>query len=419
MSYLSTDLSMASISEVKVENLDEVIKEAQTAIDGHLIDSEQYQVIQTALDRINETQDYEITPEFVQEIDETINTVDRVIVDRNGAPSVAITGTESFGLTLSPKEWRKTRVAGCESILEELAKNIKRWTNQLGEKLSEIFTGNRYTIDSLSERLVELDKKLTFIETISDQNELVTIPSAINKSFRYGNGYLTTNTNFSKILDNEINFIGIVVKSWAEESVRHKNNIIRYFGNKGRDNYEILHRQHPKLFNKKDFVDEDNSDFVYWTIPQRFLGMGSIWFIQYQGKDYNDLSSLVGFEESTGYDFISKSGTGKPNPDLNIKPFSINDLENIKNSIKRIIEIMRLLNQKNNDFDADTKDIKDVLNTLRNLGDETLIDNFSGLVAHYQENTIYVQSSFIRYLGQLASHLITFMFIHMEAYDDA
>ena len=40
MTYLSTDLSMASLNEAKVGNLDELMKEAQTAIQSHLIDNE-------------------------------------------------------------------------------------------------------------------------------------------------------------------------------------------------------------------------------------------------------------------------------------------------------------------------------------------------------------------------------------------
>lgn len=421
MSYLATDLSMASLNEAKVANLDEVVKEAKTAIDSHLIDSEQYDAIQSALNRINEKEDYEITPDFVAEVDGVINEASDIIVNRNGGTTLSVSGTENFGLTLTPKEWRKSRVAGCESILEELGKSIKRWSNQLSEKLSEIFTGNRYTIESLEARLVEMDKKLTFIESIKEPGKLITIPSGINKTFRKDNGYLTTQTNFAKILGSEVNFAGICIKSWAEESVRYKNNIIRYFGNKGRESLSILDRSRPKLFSKKFYMDDLNTKLFYWTTPQRLLGDANIAFAQLDKAQYETLKEMIQSTSQVGYDFVSVAEvhTHDKVPDLNIAPFSIDSLEAIKGQVKTIVSIMRLINQKDNDFDADSRDIKDVLSTLKDSEHDALLEGFSEIVSRYQENTIYIQSSFIRYLGQLASHLITFMFINMEAYDDA
>lgn len=416
MSDLETDLKMASISEVKVEDLNKKIDEAQEVLNQQTVDTETYNGIKNTLDKINELEDYEITPEIVQEVDTTINEAAKIVVERNGDFSIDISGTEQFGLSLTPKEWRKSRVAGCESILDELMKTIKRWNTQLKEKLEEIFLGNKYTIESLNERFGELDKKLIFITTLKDEKELITIPSVINQTLIMpdNRGALTTQPGFPNILDKEVKYIAMGIKSWVDESVRYKNSIIRYFGNKAKADFNILKRFHPKFFTKKDLV-QDN---LLWKTQYPFLGRATLCFVEPNGNYApSDLNSFIELLNETGYDFYYEE-SNKFN-DMKIYPFSIDELEKIKISIKSVISIMELLNSKPNDFDADTKDIKDVGETLKSNGDEGLIDNFLNLVSHYQENTIFIQSSFIRYLGQLASHLITFMFIHMEAYNES
>lgn len=418
MSYLTDDISMAAVNEAKVVNLDESVKEAQTLLNNHLLDSNHISTITTALNKIKETEDYQVQPDFVEEIDAKINDVGNLIVSRGGDVSL-VSGTESFGLTLSPKEWRRTRIAGCESILEELGKTIKNYSNKLAEKLAEIFTGHRYTIASLEERLNEVDKKLTFIEGLRDDVQFVTIPEMINKSLQVNYRAIATDTNLDKILNSEINFIGMAIKSWSVESTAYKNKLIRFFGNKGRGDFKDLARFHPKFLSKKMFIDEDNSNEVTYSTPNRFIGMGALFFTE-NTRTPESLSDLVSGQAFVGYEMVSEVNPGgRPVTDLNIRPIPIGQLENIRKTTLLTINLMKVISEENNDFDTDGRDIKDILSSLKTAGDAVLMDSFSGMLSHYQSNTSFTQGKLVAYLGQLASHLITFMFINMEGYDDA
>ena len=420
MSYLETDLSMAAISEVKVPDLDKVVHEANLAIDSGLLTAKHRDKISGALDRINSKKNHEITPEFVEEIDEEINEVSKEMItdDDEGKLEFTLNGTESFGFTLTPQQWRESRIKGCETLLEDLGRQLKRWTSTLSEKLSEIFTGNQYTIESLEERFVELEKKLTFIDQLSGEKEFISISAGINKTFYKGHSTLTTNPDFPKLLNNEIQYVGICLKSWIDESVRYKNNLVRFFGNKAKGDLKTIQRVHPKLFSKKVGFDKENTSIAYYIPPQALMGGVQIGFGEHFNYNFGtELELMISETKDVGYDFVRSDDINVD--DVKVTPRSIDDLEALKGSIKNVISVMKLINKKNNDFDADTSDVKDVSSTLKDAEDNILLEGFSELVARYQENTIYIQAAFIRYLGQIASHLITFMFLHMEAYDDA
>lgn len=419
MSYLTDDISMASVNAAKVVDIDETIREAKSLLDSHLQDGQYVAAIQNALTMINQTEDYQLQPEFVQEIDEVINNVGNIVVARNDSGSL-VSGTESFGFTLTPKEWRRTRVEGCESILDELSKTMKVYTNKLSEKLSEIFTGNKYTIEGLTDRIEEAHKKLTFIETVRTDIEFVTIPENIAKALSIDFKTIATQPGIDKLIGTEVNLIGMLIKLWVQENVQYKNKLIKFFGNKGRGDFLELYRLHPKFVSKKLYIDEDNSDEVTWSVPNKLLGNGAFLFTE-NGHKPETLTELANSQGYVGYRIVKPSEVNypRPIPPLNVKPISISQMESIVKTVKMIISLMTLINQPNNDFDTDGKDIKDLTNTIKSTEDEILMDAFSGMLSSYQQNVISAQGNIIRYLGEIGSTLITYLFIHMEGYDDA
>lgn len=419
MSYLTDDIQMAAVNAAKVVNLEESVKEANRLLDSHLADSAHTAVIQDALSKIKDIEDYQVQPELVVEVDEVINNVGNILVSR-GDQGISVSGTESFGITLTPKEWRRTRIQGCESILEELGKTLKVYANKLSETLSEIFTSNRYTIDGLSERLEEANKKLTFIETPRPDIEFVSIPEAVSKVLSINSNTIVTQPTVEKMISSEVNYFGMIMKSWVQETVLYKNKLIRFFGNKGRGDYMDLYRLHPKFVSKKCYIDEDNSNEVTWIIPNGFLGGGALFFTENARKP-ESLSELPTNQLAVGYRIVKPSDVKypRPIPELNVKPLSITQLESLNKTAALCITLMKELNRPSNDFDSDGKDIKDLLNTLKGAGDEQLMDAFGGMITHYQQNVVTTQANFIRYLGELVNAIITFMFIHMEGYDDA
>lgn len=418
MSYLTTDLAMATVSTAKVANVDEVIRNAEIALSNHRLSQENKNHISKALDKLKSTSAAEITDDMASEVDGLISGVSTVTVSENGKAVInVIAGTEGFNLS-NKEQWRLSRIEGLESLLDELSKNIKRWANKLNVKLNELFSSNKKAVESLKKRIIELDKYMAELEGNSANESSVIIPPGIEKCLAVNSKTILDKSNIENILNTEVNYIFTVLKNWILETVSYKNKAIRYFGNKASGPLSELYRPHPRFFSKKSFVDENVMTLVYYTPPKGFIGGGGIWFCE-NTKKPETLKEAAGFFEDSGYNIIQSSDADKQRyiGFMETDVLKFKQLENIYNTISKIIEIMEHLNHKSNDFDLSDRDVKDVLSTVKNLNDPDILDSYGVIFTHYQLDASATQSGFIKYLYNLCDKLISFMFIHLESYE--
>lgn len=410
MSKLDTDLSMATISLAKVVDINKVIEEAKVALQNKSLNEDYHKRVKSVLEQIEDKEDYELTPDFIEEIDSEINDIGNVVVGSDGEIKTKVEGTENFGFSLKPKDWRADRVASCESLLDDIYGNIKKWVNTLGDKLNEIFSNNQYAIDSLKERLEEASKHLSVVADKPITNEFVIVSKDINRRLWTDKGSIITNVDFINKLDDEIKFILMIIKVWGLDCTERKNKILKFFGNKGKD-ISLLQWKHPKIFNKYYIDPDEGSNYQYWYPNRRLMGIGTINFREYKGPSSTLEESLP--ISALGYEVYDEYNL-KEVKELGVKAWDTNTLDDLYAVIKTVIDVLEVLNNEDNDFNFDKKDLKDVMNTVNQTNDELLIKSFLSFTSDFQSSVLSNQSKFVKNLSILASHLITLMFMHME-----
>lgn len=409
MSYLTDNLLMATVSASKINDVVDVVDEAEKLIDHHLIASDKRNKVRAVLDRIKSTQSEDIPQSLKEETNAVVEDATKIVVNDGGSVDIQLNDVQGA-------EWRDNAIAGCESVIEELTRGIRRWTNQLSAKFNELWTANFYAVDAIKKRLAEIDSEMAALANYELVKETVTIPAPIDKTLLVDYKSLFLKSNIDAVLTSEVNFIFTAVKFWNLETIDFKNRAIKYFGNQAKNPITLLNRQHPRFFSKKSFVDDQDMKYVYYTPPKSFIGGGGIWFCESTHNE-TDLTEKVRLLDHSGYNVVQSAETNHvPAKEVTIAPLSFKQLEKVFDCVSKIIDISEGLNLKNNDFNLSDKDAKDVLKTVTETQDEALINAFSTLFVHYQLDVSATQSGFIRYLYQLANHLITFISLNLGCY---
>lgn len=413
MSYLTTDLAMATINSAKVVDIDEVVRSAEIALTNHRLSQESKKNITRALDKLKSTDSKHITNDLVNEVDGLLGSVSTITVNE-GKAVVNVSGSEHFDLDIMDL-WKDSRIAGLEGLLEDLSRDIKRWANKLNAKLNDLFSSNKKAVESLKKGILNLDEYMAKLEGKEPLEKVVVLTPLIDKYLFVNGKSIANKSNVESIINAEVNYIFTVLKNWILETVAYKNKAIRYFGNGATGPLSELYRTHPRFFSKKALVDEKNKDLVFYTPPKEFIGGGSIWFCEHTGKP-EDLKEAVKYFELTGYNVLQVGKTDAKLTEINTLKFK--QLEHIYNAISKVIEIMEHLNNKSNDFDLSDKDVKDVLSTVKSLDDSSVLKAYGTVFAHYQLDASATQSNFIKYLYNLCDKLIAFVILNLEAYEE-
>lgn len=424
MSVDTLSLAMGGISEVKVEDFDKLVNDAEKALTNYRLSEQNRQLIAKTLDQIKETADHSVTPDMVNDVDETIRDVAVYAVKDDGDVSpVVIEGTEDFSHTLTPAQWKQSRIEGCEALLGDLSKSITRWAKQLREKTQELWTTFRYNIDGLNSGVKAIDERLAEIENEKPTESKVTIPKRLCKALAGSNDSGVDAPRADERIKNDVLYILTIIKVWQLESTEFKNRLVRYFGNPNKHQYSFLSRKHPAFFSRKMFHDEHVMDIVYWSPPNRLIGNGNITFSEHNRK-VESLEDLTHILESTGYGVISSEQTTffrSPYKDTVMASLSTDKLDKLYQIVVKIVSILETLSERNNSFILGESDVKDIISTLNGGKDDynVFAEAFSGIAGHYQENTFEMQTGLFRYLFNLAGYLIEFMSLHIEAYNGA
>lgn len=424
MSFDTLSLSMGELSEVKVENFNEVLLEAEQALKNYRLSDQNRQLIAETLNRIKETDDYGVTPDMVSEIDDTIRDVALYAVDDDGSVvPVVIEGTEQFSFTLTPAQWKQSRIEGCEALLGDLAKSITRWAKQAKDAIQELWGKFTYNIDVLNSGLKTIDGRLAEIEGESPTQSTLVVPKRLCKALAGSKDESVSAPRADDRIRNDVLYIFTVIKVWQLESTDFKNRLIRFFGNPEKYPYTFLKRKHPAFFSKKMFHDEHVMDIVYWSPPFRFIGNGGITFSEHNGKveSLGDLSHTL---EESGYGTIQSDKTTffkSPYQDTPMDVLSTSKLDKLYQIVVKIISILETLAARDGSFILSEKDVKDIITTLSNGKEEynQFATSFGRIATGYQENVFHTQTGLFTYLFNLAGYLIEFISLHIEAYDGA
>lgn len=411
------DLKMAEISLAKVADVDKMQHEAKEMVNNFRTNLHVKEEIETTLQNLESKADYQITLPQAKAVDALISNNSDLVVTKDGS---VIAGTESFGVDITPKDWRALRSVALREMLGETYKNIKRWANQLADNFHRSWIELMTSTEVLEGRLETLDNNLNVVGRIREGcakvelNEL--IARSISKNGRVLGGDL------AKALQGELNYITSCLRMWEMEQIRFKNNTIRYFGNERNKDITIIDRQMPKLFTVKAKI-EDNEGMLTGrqSVPTldgyAFQGivLDPKW-IKDNVKTEDDATLYADSLSLTGFSVVKTDTVKVGKVTVDVLPLS--QIFVIRDIISSIIERLKVMNAESDPVNFNPDDVKDVLNTLRNgQGGEWRAYQYGLITADYQYDVNAFKTQLSNMLTVTASHLITMLNQHLECYD--
>ena len=412
------ELQMAEISLAKVPDVTELQKEASKLVEDIRTDIAVKDRVEKALTVINEKADYEITPRLVQETDDMINEFGGLKVKAGG--KISVDGMESFGLTVTPKEWRATRVAGLESFLADTYRNIKRLANQLTDTFERRYTELTTSLEVLDTRIENVTSMLDSVTQQRDGKKQVELNGLLVRALTKGTEPLPS--DLAKHIVKEVNYFSSVMKLCEMELNRYRGNIIRYFGNNKLKELNNITFNAPKILNFNGKIDpkEENVFIRSESAPMLEGRVVSCKFVapkwlkdHYKGESENDMYSELLAE--TGFELraVSRKDSGS----VNVNTMTLSQMFTILKVVQELVEYIRTLNNEYNSLDLNPEEIKDNLVSLKREDDEGKVRQYALLTTDYDYKLNLFRADISNYLTVLSSHLLTLLTVHLECYD--
>ena len=412
------ELQMAEISLAKVPDVTELQKEASKLVEDIRTDIAVKDRVEKALTVINEKADYEITPQLVQETDDMINEFGGLKVKAGG--KISVDGMESFGLTVTPKEWRASRVAGLESFLADTYRNIKRLANQLTDTFERRYTELTTSLEVLDTRIENVTSMLDSVTQQRDGKKQVELNGLLVRALTKGTEPLPS--DLAKHIVKEVNYFSSVMKLCEMELSRYRGNIIRYFGNNKLKELNNITFNAPKILNFNGKIDpKEENVFIRSELAPMLEGrVVSCKFVapkwlkdHYKGESENDMYSELLAE--TGFEL--RAVNRKDSGSVNINTMTLSQMFTILKVVQELVEYIRNLNNEYNSLDLNPEEIKDNLVTLKREDDEGKVRQYALLTTDYDYKLNLFRADVSNYLTVLSSHLLTLLTVHLECYD--
>ncbi|WNV45840.1 hypothetical protein [Aeromonas phage AerS_266] len=416
---LVRDLQMAEVSLAKVPNVGELQTEAKKALNDLRTSVEVKEKVTQALDFINSKADYEITPDKAAEVDRVINDFGGLKLRPGGV--LQITGNEAFGLNITPKEWRASRVAGLESILDDTFRDIKRWANQLQDTFSRRWTELTTSLDILQKRIENLTDALDSADVLRDGCEKVNYNPILVKTLSKPNG--TFNGNFPTEVEKELKYLSTIIKLYEMEMTRFKSSIFKHFGTVQGDDCRVVKLDLVKLLTEKVKDPEQDPRFLMQQ-SKSLLGdrnvVGKVLnpkWIKEAWKSPADNETYITALAECGYHLTSESKNTESA--TAIETLTLSQMFSLLTIAKELVTYIKELNNLYNKLDLDKVSVKDVLDTLKkdNAADPMKVALYQYITSDYQHQVNVFRTEVSAYLTVLTSHILTAVNLNLECYD--
>ena len=412
------DLKMAEISLAKVQDVDKLQTEAKEIIDNYRTSIRVRDEVTEALATLEAAPDYKLTPAIAKNVDEVINTGGHLIV-QDGKVAIQVHGTEAFGLSITPAEWRKTRALALTELLQDSYKDIKRWANALSENFNRRWIELMTSTEVLETRLESLDGTINIVGSIKPGAKDVLLPDAIAKAISKGNRTFTK--DIGKNVQGELNYMFGCLKVWEMEQIKLKNGIIRYFGNPRNEDITDIKREIPRLFDVKATAPEN-------LVARRTREMLDGYcfegveldpkFVKLHKGEVPDESHTAYAEKLAETGYSVKLCRENRVTKTEVAVMSLSEIYVLRDLVENIISRLKSMNEENDPVNFNPDDVKDVLATLKESNtSEDRAYQYGIITADYQYDVNAFKTGVSNMLTVTASHLITLMNLHLESYD--
>lgn len=411
------DLKMAEISLAKVKDVDKLGEEATEVLRDFRADLRIKEEIQGAIDNINNVADYQLTPALADEVDELILDQPSMKVEDGQA---VIAGVEGFGLSITPSEWRKTRMFALKDLLDETYRNIKRWANQLSDNFNRRWIELTTTTEILQERLDALSEAMDAIDSSREGVKTLEINDHVARTLSKSGKIISG--DLAKGVQSELNFIYSVMKMTEMEQIRFKNSVIKYFGNDKNTDITEIAREIPKIYDVRATATGDLAGKIEVRRTKPMMGgfafESSALDKNWVKKDIQSDKPTADYAESLG---LVGFGVVVEDTRINatsIKALNMSQMYIMSDVVQSIINKLSALNVEDDPVNFNPDDVKDVLKHLRSVDAPDSRGMEYGLItSDYQFNTNSYKTEVASKLVVIASHLITLLVANLECYN--
>lgn len=413
------DLKMAEISLAKVQDVAKLEEEAKGILSNYRTSVRVKDEVSSALASIEAAPDYKLTPAVVEKVDATINHNAQLVV-KDGGVALQVHGTEAFGISVTPAEWRKLRTAALRELLSDSYKDIKRWANALSDNFQRRWIELMTSTEVLESRLESLDGTIDVVGSIKPGAKKVMIPEALARAISKSGKVFTK--DIGKNVQGEINYMFGCLKVWEMEQIKLKNSIIRYFGNARNTDITEINREVPKMFDVK--APSPGENLVARRTREMLDGyafegveLDPKWVSKYK-KEIPDGSRTAYAEmlSQTGYSVL----LGKENKatKTEVDVMTLSEIYVLRDMVEKIINRLKTMNEEFDPVNFNPDDVKDVLATLKETNtSEDRAYQYGIITADYQFDVNAFKTGVSNMLTVTASHLISLINLHLESYD--
>lgn len=407
------DLKMAEISLAKVQDVDKLQSEAQEILSNYRTSIRVKDEVSSALATIEAAPDYKLTPAIADQVDNVINTSGQLVV-QHGKVALQVHGTEAFGLSVTPAEWRKLRTAALQELLADSYKDIKRWANALSENFQRRWIELMTSTEVLETRLESLDGTVNIIGSIKSGAKKVNLPESIAKAISKSGKVYTK--DIGKNVQGEMNYMFGCLKVWEMEQIKLKNSIIRYFGNVRNDDITDIKREIPKLFDVRTTSPVEN------LVKRRTREMLDGYC--FEGTEIDPKAIKAKMQPTEYAELLGQTGYAvricKENKSVKteVDILMLSEVYILRDIVENIINRLKSMNEEYDPVNFNPDDVKDVLATLKESDtSEDRAYQYGIITADYQFDVNAFKTGVSNMLTVTASHLITLINLHLECYD--
>lgn len=374
---------------------------------------------------LEEVEDYEITPELAFNLD---NLLERSIKDiglhnETTDELEAVGGVEALGLTLTPKDYIRTRLAGCESFLTEFNRIAKEVTARIGKSFKESHILLTNNVEDLEKSLDALEKAVGVAGEFNKDLEGINLGSRLFNLFK-----INDKVSESWVQDVEKvsrTIIGLN-NNYYVNGQNQLNSIASYFGNMSTVTKEdfnnrilMLHKAIPsKPFKDCTIIDKELSSGEL-SVKRSVEIMGGAYFIDQRPTKVNldpktvddsltTLSTRLSLEKTS---FYKNPEMVMPKLNNEIKSLSSNQIIEIVKKTRVIIKDWRRAFENSQSYMMEDRDFLDILQGIKEAdisdSDKDIVVNaFVSLIRKNQLEMLGIRASTNSYLVLIIAGLV-------------
>jgi len=351
------------------------------------------------------------------------NFLQRSNVDLPVDDAGSVVGVECLGFTLLPAEYIKTRLAGCENFLADFFRKGKEYASSIGRIFRESYLVFTESIDSLTEQVEFLEKRLARAGTFKAGTSEIMLGTRLFNLFKVNE---KVDENWVANVTKLNNTISALSSNYLLSNKNFLNNTMSYFGGfdgvgqeEGKERFLLL----PKTLVSARFKDcsYPNKDYTTGKVvaKQSVELMGGAYFLDIRREKVNNSPTdidgvqeyVTGMISHDRVGFENSAPVSYPRIGAAVKTLSSSDVASIIKLLKDTLKSWQKAADGLETYRVDDAEFSNIVKAIyeSQMDDELksiVQSTFMSIVRHNQTELLTTRASVNNYLVLVFNGLI-------------